>query len=92
MSSQNPASGMVNPPQPTSFTVLIFIKFLAAPVVLFSENPVSLYEEIKRHIQQANPSNPKLIEKPGAGPLKKVCFLDTEISGVALQSEMSSPR
>jgi hypothetical protein len=88
MAAQPPMPGMTSPP--TNFTVLIFIKSLAAPVVLFSENPVSLYEEIKRHIQQASPSSPKLLEKPGAGPLKKVCFLDTEISGVALQSELGA--
>jgi hypothetical protein len=85
----NPNPGMPQQPQaPTNYTVLVFVKSLAAPVVLYSDNPVSLYEEIKRHIQQANPSAPKLIEKPGAGPLKKVCLQDTEISGVALQAEM----
>lgn len=72
---------------PTNYTVLIFLKSVAAPIVLYTDNPVSLYEEIKRHIQQASPATPKIIEKPGAGPLKKVAVLDTEIAGVALQAE-----
>ncbi len=90
MGALNPTPGMT--PSPTNFTVLVFVKSLAAPVVLYTDNPVSLYEEIKRLIQQANPHSPKLIEKPGAGPLKKVSLLDTEISGVALQSEIQQAR
>lgn len=77
---------------PSGYTVLVFVKALAAPVVLYSDNPVSLYEEMKRHIQQAKADSPKLLEKAGAGPLKKVSFLDTEISGVALQADMQPPR
>lgn len=86
MSSPPPMPGVT--PPPANFTVLVFLKSLAAPVVLFSDNPVSLYEEVKRTIQQANPASPKIFEKPGMGPLKKVCFMDTEISGVALQAEI----
>lgn len=85
MGTLNP--GMSQPQNPAQFTVLVFMKSLAAPIVLFSDNPVSLYEEIKRNVQQANAATPKLIEKNGAGPLKKVSFLDTEISGVALQGD-----
>ncbi len=75
---------------PSSYTVLVFLRHLAAPIVLFSDNPVTLYDEIRRHIQQANAESPKLLEKPGTGPLKKVSFLDTEITGVALQAEPGS--
>lgn len=78
-------------PAPTQ-TVLVFLKSMATPVVLYTDNPVTLYEEIKRHIQQANPETPKLIEKPGIGPLKKVCFLDTELAGAALQQEPAMGR
>jgi hypothetical protein len=91
MGTMNPNPGGGAAP-PTNFTVLVFIKSLAAPVVLYSENPVSLYEELKRHIQQAAAATPKLLEKTGAGPLKKVSFLDTEISGVALQAELPGGR
>ena len=82
--------GLPNPPG--NYAVLVFMKSMAAPIVLYSDNPVTLYEEVKRHIQQANPATPKLLEKPGAGPLKKVAFLDTEIAGVALQSESPTAR
>jgi hypothetical protein len=71
----------------TQQIVLIFLKSLASPVVLYAENAPQLYEEIKVLIKQAQHNHPKLIEKPGMGPLKKVCFLDTELSGVALQSD-----
>lgn len=77
---------------PGNYSVLVFINALAAPVVLYSDNPISLYEELKKIIQQANPGSPKLIEKPGAGPLKKVCILDTQITGVALQAEAAAVR
>lgn len=66
--------------------VMIFLKNMAAPILLFSENPIALYEDLKKVIEKANPQAPKLIERPGTGPLKKVSFLDTQLSGVALQS------
>lgn len=68
-------------------SVLVFMKSLATPLVLYAENPGQLYDEIKQIIRGASIQAPKLIEKQGAGPLKKVSFLDTEISGVAIQSE-----
>lgn len=67
--------------------VLVFMKSLATPLVLYAENPTVLYDEIKQIVRAANPQTPKLIEKQGVGPLKKVAFLDTEISGVAVQLE-----
>jgi len=85
--------GSLPPGQPgAAQTVLVFLKSMATPVVLYSENPITLYEDIKRHIQQANPASPKLLEKPGIGPLKKVCFLDTELAGAALQQDLATTR
>ncbi len=72
---------------PTNTSVLVFMKSLSTPIVLYSDNPAALYEELKQIIRTATPQSPKLIEKPGTGPLKKVSFLDTEISGTALQSD-----
>ena len=100
MPPQSPQGGFPKPPVPMAggqgqaggqaaagnFTVLVFVKSLAAPVVLYSDNPPGLYEKIKKIMQAANKATPKLIEEPGMGPLKKVCLLDVEISGVALQS------
>jgi hypothetical protein len=76
--------------QAPQFSILVFLKSLATPVVLYADNPTQLYEEMKSIIKQANPQAPKLVEKPGVGPLKKVCFLDTELSGVAIQVDPSS--
>lgn len=82
-----PASGSsATPPQ---VLVLVFLRSLATPIVLYAENPPQLYEELKATIASAKASAPRLIEKPGLGPLKKVCFLDTELAGVALQSDPS---
>lgn len=69
--------------------VLVFMKSLATPLVLYADNPTVLYDEIKQIIRSAKAESPKLIEKPGVGPLKKVAFLDTEVSGVAVQLEPS---
>ncbi|HEY9745391.1 MAG TPA: hypothetical protein V6C99_04155, partial [Oculatellaceae cyanobacterium] len=73
-------------PPNVQVSVLVFLKALSTPVVLYADQPTQLYEEIKRLIQTANPNAPKLIEKNGVGPLKKVAFLDTEVMGVALQA------
>jgi hypothetical protein len=79
----------VNPQQAgASQVVLVFLSSLAAPVALYAESPLTLFEEIKRIMQQAQVSAPKLIEKTGMGPLKKVAFLDINVIGVALQNEM----
>jgi hypothetical protein len=68
-------------------SVLVFMKSLATPLVLYADNANQLYEEMKQLIRSANVQAPKLIEKQGVGPLKKVSFLDTEVSGVAVQLE-----
>ncbi|MBX2861713.1 MAG: hypothetical protein KTR14_10805 [Vampirovibrio sp.] len=81
MSSSSP----VNPQFQVS--VLVFMKSLATPVVLYADNPNQLYDELKQLINNANAASPKLIEKPGIGPLKKVSFLDTELAGVAMQMD-----
>jgi hypothetical protein len=83
MSTTNQAS---LPPN-MQISVLVFMKSLATPLVLYADNANQLYDEIKQLIKAATPQSPKLVEKQGAGPLKKVSFLDTEISGVALQLE-----
>jgi hypothetical protein len=70
--------------------VMILIKGLATPVVLYCDQPFVMYDEIKAIIAQVNPASPKLIEKPAQGPLRKVCFLDTELAGVALQMDPSA--
>ena len=91
---------MASIPPTMQQSVLIFLKGSAAPIVLYSENPQGLYQEIQQMIKVASQKAPKLVEKPGIGPLKKVSFLDTELMGVALQvdpvlsvgNQPSSPR
>jgi len=77
-------------PPNMQISVLVFMKSLATPLVLYADNPTALYDEIKQMIRTANPQSPKLVEKQGVGPLKKVAFLDTEVSGVAVQLEPTS--
>jgi hypothetical protein len=74
-------------PPNMQISVLVFMKSLATPLVLYADNANQLYDDIKQLIKTANPHTPKLVEKQGAGPLKKVAFLDTEVSGVAIQLE-----
>lgn len=67
--------------------VLVFIKGAASPVVLYGEDGEALYKELRVIIESANKQSPKLIEKLGKGPIKKLCVFDTEITGIAIQEE-----
>lgn len=78
---------LYNIPTGVQHAVLVFVRSLATPVMLYAENPQQLYDEIRATIRQADPKAPKLIEKPGLGPLKKFTVLDTELMGVALQTD-----
>ena len=80
-------------PQPFSqgnmkrrLAVLVFLKGTTAPLVLYVENPVELYDEL-RQVLKLNSPTPKLIEKTTIGPIKKVCIQSTSICAVALQEE-----
>ena len=67
--------------------LLIFLKVVGPPLVLYVDNPDETYIEIKKIITNANSHSPKIIEKLGKGPLKKIAVLDTQIAGVAIQEE-----
>ena len=67
-------------------SVLVFLKGTTAPLVLYVDNPVAVYEELAQIIK-ANSPTPKLIEKSTNGPIRKVCILSTQICAVALQDE-----
>jgi hypothetical protein len=80
-------------PQPFSqgnlkrrLAVLVFLKGTTAPLILYVENPVELYEELQQVLKLNSPT-PKLIEKMTIGPIKKVCIQSTSICAVALQEE-----
>lgn len=64
--------------------VLVFLKNLAAPLVLYFDNPPEVYEQIKEVIN--TPSN-KVFEFLPNGPIKKVCVSASQISSVAIQEE-----
>ena len=75
------------PPQfKTRISVLVFIKGSAAPLVLYFENPLAVYEELTQLIKTSATSN-KLIEKETIGPIKKFCIMSNQISALALQEE-----
>jgi hypothetical protein len=67
-------------------SVLVFLKGTTAPLVLYVENPLALYDELSQ-ILKLNSTTPKLIEKNTLGPVKKVCIQSTQICAVALQEE-----
>ena len=79
---------MANPymkqPAKTRMSILIFIKGAAAPLVLYVENPVTVYEELKKIIESGQN---KLYEKECNGPIKKVSFMTGQISSIAIQEE-----
>lgn len=68
----------------TRTALLVFIKGSSAPVVLYVENPQSVYEELQQAIKTQLAT---LIEKEGTGPIKKLTVLANQISAVALQDE-----
>ena len=67
-------------------SVLVFLKGTTAPLVLYVESPLALYDELTQVIK-ANSTTPRVIEKSTIGPIKKVCILSTQICAVALQDE-----
>ncbi len=76
-----------SPQVQTRKPVLIFLKVVAPPMVLYVDDHEAVYNEIKQIIKNASPQVPKLIEQTAKGPLKKLCVLDTQIAGVAIQEE-----
>ncbi len=66
-------------------SVLIFLKGSVAPIVLYVENPQGIYANLQA-VMQAQEA-PKLIELEALGPIKKVCLVSSEISGISLQEE-----
>jgi hypothetical protein len=67
--------------------VLIFLKMVGPPLVLYVDDTEAVYDELKQIMQNASEQSPKLIEKTGKGPLKKLAVLDVQIAGVAIQEE-----
>ena len=64
--------------------LLLFLKGMAAPLVLYFENPIEVYEEFQNILKSGIT---KLIEKETIGPIKKLTVISSQISAVALQEE-----
>ena len=67
-------------------SVLVFLKGTTAPIVLYVDNPLELYEELNQ-VLKLNSQTPKIIEKNTNGPVKRVSIQSTQICAVALQEE-----
>lgn len=68
----------------TRTALIVFLKSSTAPVVLYVEKPQEVYDELKQIVKSGTNV---LIEKDTQGPLKKVCIMSNQISGIALQDE-----
>ena len=66
------------------YAVLVFIKGSTAPLVLYVNEYMELYKELSEYIKS---NQAVVIEKDTEGPLKKVCFLSSQIAAVAIQEE-----
>jgi hypothetical protein len=51
---------------------------------LYFDNPQAVYMEMKQLMKS---TSPVLVEKEANGPVKKVAFVSTQLSGVVLQDE-----
>ena len=76
------------PQQPQQFQtrtgLVLFLKGSATPITLYFENPQAVYAELKQLMKSPTPV---LVEKEPIGPIKKLCFVSTQIAGLVLQEE-----
>ena len=61
------------------------MKGAATPVVLYFDNPQAVYQEFKQLMKSPSPV---LVEKEANGPVKKICFVSTQIASLVLQDEV----
>ncbi|MCI1274428.1 MAG: hypothetical protein LKG27_08390 [Clostridiaceae bacterium] len=66
------------------YSTLVFLKGSTAPLVLYVEDPQSLYDELTKAMKATTAT---IIEKETVGPLKKVSFISNQIAAVAVQEE-----
>lgn len=71
----------------TRLVLLVFLKGASAPIVLYFEDTMAVYEELLAVIKSQSPVA-KLIEKEPIGPIKKIAFMSNQIISVALQEEI----
>ena len=68
----------------TRTALLVFCKDMASPMVLYFDNAQKIYEDLRALI---NSTEVKLVEFEPIGPIKKLCFVSTQIAGLVLQEE-----
>ena len=64
--------------------LLVFMKGVSSPLVLYFERPEDVYAELKELIRTGVS---KVIEKETIGPIRKITLMSNEICAVALQDE-----
>ncbi len=82
MSQQQYTSHPIN--KKTSF--IVFVKGSVAPIVLYLDEPIKVYQNIQNLLRSPQP--PKFFEIEASGPIKKVTLVTSEVSGCALQEEI----
>ena len=75
---------MQSQPTKTRIAILVFIKGSAAPVILYVENPITVYEELKKLVET---NQNKLYEKECTGPIKKISIMTGQIAALGIQEE-----
>lgn len=65
--------------------LLLFVKNVATPIILYFDNPDEEYRGIQQII--AKPSAGRLLEFKPKGPIKSFSVMDNQIAAVALQEE-----
>jgi hypothetical protein len=73
-----------NAAQKTRQSLILFLKGSATPIVMYFDNPQAVYSELKQLMKSPTPV---LVEKEPNGPIKKLCFVSTQMAGLLLQDE-----
>ena len=64
--------------------VYVFLKDSMNPIVLYFDNPLAVFDELKAAMKSATPV---LVDKQANGPIKRLCIISNQIKGLALQDE-----
>jgi len=78
------AQGQIKGTIKTRLAVLVFMKDVSTPLVLYFDNAQKIYEDLKALI---NSTEVKMVEFEPLGPIKKASVLSDKIVSVALQEE-----
>jgi len=68
----------------TRTAVLVFLKDVGSPMVLYFDNAQKIYEDLKVLI---NSTEVKMVDFEPLGPIKKASVISSNIVAVALQEE-----